>query len=189
MLQQKPRAREEYAIVLDFLQHGYAEDSRPFHRKEAIVQAIGKSFFTLLELVPAQGVALKPYDEIYIGEGKRDKISYIKGTLPFYRLTQTAKSEVNFIIEKIVEANEDKFVEFINKAGPISLRAHMLELLPGIGKRHAEDLLKEREKAPFASFEDIKKRVSAVPDPKKLIVQRILDELEGKDRYRLFVRA
>ena len=44
MMQQKPRAREEYAIVLDFLQHGYAEDSRPFHRKEPVVQAIGKTF-------------------------------------------------------------------------------------------------------------------------------------------------
>jgi putative nucleotide binding protein len=80
-------------------------------------------------------------------------------------------------------------VEFINKAGPISLRAHMLELLPGVGKRHTEELLKEREKALFTSFEDVKKRVSSVPEPKKLIVQRILDELEGKDRYRLFVRA
>jgi putative nucleotide binding protein len=189
MMQQKPRAREEYAIVLDFLQHGYAEDLRPFHRKEPVVQAIGKTFFTLLELVPTQGIALKPYDEVYIGEGKRDQISYIKGTLPFFRLTQTAKTEINFIIEKLVSASEAKFVEFINKAGPISLRAHMLELLPGVGKRHAEELLKEREKSLFLSFEDIKKRVSSVPEPKKLIIQRIIDELEGKDRYRLFVRA
>jgi putative nucleotide binding protein len=65
----------------------------------------------------------------------------------------------------------------------------MLELLPGVGKRHAEELLKEREKSLFVSFEDIKKRVSSVPEPKKLIIQRIIDELEGKDRYRLFVRA
>ena len=181
--------REEYAIVLDFLQHGYADDSRPFHRKEPVVQAIGKSFFTLLELVPAEGVKLKPYDEVYIGEGKRDKISYIRGTLFASRLTQTAKNELNFVIEKIVLANEAKFIDFINKAGPISLRAHMLELLPGIGKKHAEELLKERTKAPFANFDDIKKRVPAVPEPQKVIVQRIMDELEGKDRYRLFVRA
>jgi len=188
-MQPRPRMREEYAIVLDFLQHGYADDSRPFHRKEPIVQAIGKSFFTLLELVPAEGIKLKPYDEVYIGEGKRDKISYIRGTLFATKLTQTAKSELNFIIEKIVMANEAKFIEFINKAGPISLRAHMLELLPGIGKKHSLELLNAREKEPFKSFEDIKTRVTSIPEPNKVIVQRIMDELEGKDRYRLFVRA
>ena len=157
-MQQRPRMREEYAVVLDVLQHGYSDDSRPFHRKEPVIQAIGKSFFTLLELVPAEGIKLKPYDEVYIGEGKRDKISYIRGTLFASRLTQTAKNEMNFVIEKIVQTNEVKFIEFINKAGPISLRAHMLELLPGIGKKHAEELLKERTKAVFANFEDIKKR-------------------------------
>lgn len=188
-MQQRPRMREEYAVVLDVLQHGYADDSRPFHRKEPVVQAIGKSFFTLLELVPAEGIKLKPYDEVYIGEGKRDKISYIRGTLFASRLTQTAKNELNFVIEKIVLTNEAKFIEFINKAGPISLRAHMLELLPGIGKKHSEELLKERTKALFTNFDDVKKRVTAISDPIKVIVQRIMDEIEGKDRYRLFVRA
>jgi len=188
-MQQRQRVREEYAVVLDYLRHGYSEDSRPFHRKEPIVQAIGKDYFTLLELVPAPNVILKPHDEVYIGEGKRDKILYIKATLPIARLTQTAKTELPFVIERLVEENEKKFVEFFNKAGPISLRAHQLELLPGVGKRHAKEILAEREKQPFESFEDIKRRVSAIPDPRKVIVQRILAELEGKDRYRLFVRV
>jgi putative nucleotide binding protein len=189
MMQQRQKPKEENAIVLDFLQNGYSEDSRPLHRKESIVQAIGKQFFTLLELVPAPNVVLKPHDEVYIGEGKRDQILYIKAGLFPTRLTQTAKSELPFIIEKIVMANEAKFVEFFNKAGPISLRSHQLELLPGIGKRHAQELLKEREIKPFANLDDVKNRVSAVPDPRRVIIQRIMDELEGKDRYRLFVRV
>lgn len=188
-MQQRQRVREEHAVVLDYLRHGYSEDSRPFHKKEPIVQAIGKDHFTLLELVPAPNAVLKPHDEVYIGEGKRDKISYIKSGLPVSRLTQTAKTELPFVIEKLVDKNEEKFVEFFNKAGPISLRAHQLELLPGVGKRHAKEILAEREKQPFVSFDDIKKRVSAIPDPRKAIVQRILVELEGKDRYRLFVKV
>ena len=188
-MQQKQRVREEHAVVLDFLRHGYSEDSRPFHKKEAIVQAIGKDHFTLLELVPAPQAILKPHDEVYIGEGKRDQISYIKSGLFVSRLTQTAKTELPFIIEKLVDMNEEKFVEFFNKAGSISLRAHQLELLPGVGKRHSKEILTERGKQPFVSFDDVKKRVSAIPDPRKAIVQRILVELEGKDRYRLFVRV
>ncbi|MBS3064018.1 MAG: DUF655 domain-containing protein [DPANN group archaeon] len=186
---QNQRAREEYGIVLDFLQHGYADDSRPLHKKEPIVQVIGKEFFTLLELVPLPNVKLKPSDEVYIGEGKRDQISYIKGALWEKRLTQTARNELPFIVEKIVSANETKFIDFFNKAGPISLRAHQLEILPGVGKKHATEIIKAREEKLFENFDDIKTRVTAMSNPKKTIVQRILEELEGKDRFRLFVRA
>src|SRR3989344_148007 len=104
-------------------------------------------------------------------------------------LTQTAKNELPFVVEKIVENNEPIFIEFFNKAGPISLRAHQLEVLPGVGKKHAAEIIKAREEKLFESFDDIKTRVTAISDPKKTIVNRILAELEGKDRFRLFVRA
>ena len=188
MLRQQ-RAREEWVIVLDYLHHGYAEDSRPFHMKEPIVQAIGRDHFTLFEIVPNTGILLKASDEIYVGEGKRDKVRYIKGILPAEKLTQTAKTELPFIIEKLVSANEKCFVDFFNNAGAVSLRSHQLELLPGIGRKHTAEVLEERKRKAFTSFADIKKRVPAVPDPKKAIVQRILDELEEKDRFRLFVRV
>jgi putative nucleotide binding protein len=183
------RAKEEHAIVLDFLKNGYPEDSRSLHQKEAIVQALGKDHFTLFELVPKPDLEFKSQDEVYVGEGERDQISWIKGILPFDKLTQTAKSELKFVIEEIVTKNEEKFVNFFNYSGPISLRAHTLELLPGIGKRHAKELLEEREVRPFVSFEDVKARVSSVSNPRKLIISRILDELEEKDRFKLFVRV
>lgn len=183
------RAKEEQAIVLDFLKHGYSEDSRPLHQKEAIVQALGKDHFTLFELVPKPDIELKPHDEVYIGEGERDQILWIKGILKADRLTQTAKNELKFIVEELVTKNEEKFVNFFNYSGPISLRAHTLELLPGIGKRHAKELLEEREVRPFVSFDDIKNRVSSVPNAKKLVIQRIMDELDEKDRFKLFVRV
>jgi putative nucleotide binding protein len=183
------RAKEEYAIVLDFLKNGYPEDSRPLHQKEPVVQALGRDHFTLFELVPKPDIALKAHDEVYIGEGERDQIAWIRGILPNEKLTQTAKSELKFIIESLVEKREEKFVNFFNYSGPISLRAHTLELLPGIGKRHAKELLEEREVRPFVSFEDIKTRVSSVSNPKKLVIQRIMDELEEKDRFKLFVRV
>ncbi len=183
------RAKEEYAIVLDFLKNGYPADSRPLHQKESIIQALGKDHFTLFELVPKPSVHLKPHDEVYVGEGERDQIAWIKGILSSEKLTQTAKNELKYIVQTLVENNEEKFANFFNYSGPISLRAHTLELLPGIGKRHAKELLEEREVRPFVSFEDIKKRVSSVPDPKKLIIRRILEELEEKDRFKLFVRV
>jgi len=184
----KQNAKEEIAIVLDFLPHGYPFDTRPMHQKTAIAQAIGKDFFTLLELVPKKGEFLQPHEEVYIGEGKRDKIHNILGKIPLSKLTQTAKMELDFVAEKLVDKNEKRFVDFFNNAGPINMRLHQMELLPGIGKKHTIMILEERKEKPFESFEDIKERVKLVPDPKKTIIRRIYLELNNEDKHRLFVK-
>jgi putative nucleotide binding protein len=178
--------KEETAIVLDFLPNGYPFDDRPMFRKTAIAQAMGKEHFSLLELVPKKEVSLQPNEEVYIGEGKRDKIHHIVGKIPFEKLTQTAKQEVEFIIKDVVEKNESKFVEFFNKAQPMSTRMHQLELLPGLGKKHMQEIIQIRKDKPFESFEDIKARVKLMPDPEKAIVKRIMNELMGIEKHRIF---
>ena len=179
--------REEIAIVLDFLPHGYPFDKRPMHQKTPIAQAIGKNHFTLLELVPKKGIHLQPYKEVYIGEGKREEIHHIIGKLTLDKLTETAKGELNDIIEKQVKEKEPKFVEFFNNAGPINTRRHQIELLPGIGKKHMWEILEARKDKKFEDFQDIKKRVKLIPNPEKLVLKRILAELNNEDKYKLFV--
>jgi len=181
------RAREERALVLDFLQNGYPFDKRPSHKKTPIVQAIGTSHFTLLELVPKPGVFLQPYEEVYIGEDKRDKIHHISGKLTITRLTGTANSELPHIIADLVKKSESQFVDFFNKAQPISTRMHQLELLPGVGKKHMWEIIEARKDKDFESFEDLKNRVKLIPNPEKTIVRRIIDEISGKEKHKLFV--
>jgi putative nucleotide binding protein len=179
--------KEEYAIVLDFLPNGYPFDKRPIHKKTSVAQAIGVNHFNLLELVPKKDIFLQPYDTIYIGDGKRDKIHHITGRLTLEKLTGTARSELNFVINEIIDKNEKLFVDFFNEARPLSTRMHQLELLPGVGKKHMWQIIEERRVEPFKSFEDIKKRVKLLPDPKKTIVRRIMSELQGKEKYNLFI--
>lgn len=188
MEQEQYSDREEGAIVLDFLQNGYHSDSRPSHLKSAIAQAIGKTHFMLLELVPKKGIFLQPYEIVYIGEGKRDKIHHIIGKLAMEKLTSTARSELDFVINDMVKQQEPRFVEFFNKAQPLSTRMHQLELLPGLGKKHMWEIIEER-KEPFKNFDDIKKRVHLMPDPQKLVVKRILAELSGTEKHKIFVRG
>src|SRR3989338_1050984 len=185
---EKPeRSKEEIAIVLDFLPNGYPYDDRPMYMKTPIAQAIGKEHFVLLELVPKKGIHLQPYEEVYIGEGKREKIHHIVGKLAATKLTSTAKSELEYAIKELVKKNEPRFVEFFNVAKPLSTRMHQIELLPGVGKKHMWEILNAREEKPFESFEDLKKRVKLIPDPEKLIIKRILEELEGAEKHKLFV--
>ena len=180
--------REEKAIVLDFLPNGYSHDKRPIHLKTPIAQVLGTKKFILLELVPKKGVFLQPYEEVYIGDGEREKIHHINGKISLRKLTQTAKAELEHVIEQIVEENEDRFVEFFNKAQPLSTRMHTLELLPGVGKKHMWEIVEERRGDPFKSFADMRQRVKLMPDPKKAVVKRIVEELEGQQKHRLFVK-
>ena len=50
----KPQTREERAIVLDFLEHGYPFDQGSM--KTPIVQALGLTHLTLLELIPKRSL-------------------------------------------------------------------------------------------------------------------------------------
>ncbi|MBU0758038.1 MAG: DUF655 domain-containing protein [Nanoarchaeota archaeon] len=179
--------KEEEAIVLDFLQHGYPFDKTPGYKKTAIAQCIGTTRLTLLEAVPKKDVFLKTNEKVYIGDGKRDKIHHVNGKLRPDRLTSSAQSELKYVIEKLVNENEKKYVDFFNKAQPLTTRMHTLELLPGLGKKHMWEIIEARREVEFTSFDDIKKRVKLLPDPKKIIIKRIVSELEGKEKYSLFV--
>lgn len=176
--------KEDWAIVLDYLPAGYADS----FKKEPIVQALGESYFTLLELIPRPDAQMRSHERIYIGIDKRDKIQFIKGRLLYERLTTSAKNELQSVVEEMVKASEAKYVTFFNKAGAITVRQHSLELLPSIGKKHMWDLINEREKKPFESFQDIRDRIKLMPDPVRVITERIMEELEGKAKYFIFIR-
>ncbi len=176
------RTHEDYGIVLDFLPNGH-----PFEqRRLPIAQLIGIDKFSLLEVVPKKGEFLAQGEKVYIGADKRDKIHHIEGKIGFDRLTNTAKNEIESVISKLVDENSQKFIDFFNKAGPVSTRLHSLELIPGIGKKHMWRLIEEREKGEFKNFDDIKERVALIPDPKKAIIERIIEELQKKDKYSIF---
>ena len=178
---------EEYAYVLDYLPRGYPEDTRPIFKKEPIVQALGDTYFTLLELVPRKGARFEPQEAIFIGRNRREKIDHVKRRISYDVLTSSARSELPFIVERLVEKSEPRFVDFFNQTRPLTTRMHSLELLPGIGKKLMWEILKERQKAPFTGFQDIAERTQ-IRAPKEIIVKRILNELGGEDKYNLFTR-
>lgn len=176
--------KEEFAIILDYLPNGY-----PLERKMMpVAQAIGKKNLVLLELVPRRGISLQPGEDVYIGEGKRDKVYYILGRLHREKLTEAAKNQLEEFIEKIVKDKEQEFVNFFNKSEAINKRLHQIELIPGFGKKHMQEILKQREEKEFESFEDMKKRIQNLPDPEKAIQKRILAELTNIERHNLFVK-
>jgi len=176
-------SKEEKAIILDFLPYGY-----PLEQKMMpMAQAVGTSHFTLLQLVPRRGEKFEVGEEVYIGEGKRDKVQYILGRCPREKLTETAREQLEEFIVKSIEADEERFVKFFNEAQAINTRLHQFELLPGLGKKHTQAILDAREEKPFESFADIKERVHNMPDPIKVVEKRIIEELTEMQRHNLFI--
>ena len=182
---------EEHAHVLDFLPHGrpgMRVQGRAGYRAGALVQLVGEEFFTLLEALVKDDATLKPHDRVYVGKESREEITYIIGRIGYEELTATAKMELPTAINNIVLSRERWFVDFFNNARAITPRMHALELIPGIGKKYMWQVINERERKPFTSYEDLQKRTE-LPSPVKLITKRILEELGGEGKYRLFTRA
>ncbi len=182
----KTDKKEVNAIVLDVLLKGHPDDPRPPFKREPLVQAVGTAQFKLLELVP-KGLDIQIHESVYIGDGEREKIERVKRRIGYDELTQTAKIELPFVVEKIVQQKESEYVQFFNRSISISPKLHMLHLLPGIGKKLMWEILEEREKKPFESFAEISQRIKSIPHPEKMIISRILEELEDPNiKYHLF---
>ena len=182
---------EENAYVLDFLPHGkpgVRPTGRAGYRAGALIQCIGQEFFTILEALVREDLVLKPGDRVYVGKDSRSEVTYIIGRIGFEELTASAKSELPTVISKIVQDREKWFVNFFNTARAITPRMHALELVPGIGKKYMWQVINERQRKPFDSFEDLQKRTE-LPNPVKLITKRVMEELEGDSKYRLFTRS
>ncbi len=186
MEQPQKNVKEDQAIVLDFLPHGYPYEQAAM--KTPIAQALGTGHLVLLELIPKKDIFLQPHQEVYIGEGKREEIHHIKGRIPIDKLTSTARTELHHAVEHMITQDEARFIEFFNKAQPLSMRMHQLELLPGLGKKHMWEIIEARKAKPFADFADLKERVKLLPDPKQTVVKRILAEIEGKEKYMIFAK-
>jgi len=182
---QGQRRYEEYAYVLDFTQRAKSTTVRG--REGMIIQAIGEERLTLLELLGSQNMSIDVAERVYIGREGRDKVMSVLGRLEYNSISQSAKNELPSIIEKIVIANQKRFIDYINAAQPVTPRIHALELIPGIGKTYMMTIIKERDRKKFESFAEIQQRVG-LRDPAKLITKRIIDEITGEARMNLFVR-
>jgi len=179
------RKYEEYAYVLDY--ESRAKSTTVRGRIGIIVVALGEERLALLEILGIENSTFDVGERIYIGKEGRTKVQSVLGKMDYAKISDSAKNEIPRVVESIVTKNEKKFVDYINNAQPLTPRVHALELIPGIGKTYLNAIIKEREKGPFESFNDIEKRVG-LKEPIKHLSQRIIEEISGEARMNLFVK-
>lgn len=172
--------KDNWAIVLDYLQNGYPTQTK----SHPVAQVIGTENFNLLEVIPREDATFEPMDKVYIGEGKRDQIKSVIGRIYSSKLTKNAKIWFEFAIRNIITTQEKKFVDILNKMGPTTILAHSLDFI-GLSHSKRDEFLKEREKCPFKSFQDISLRTNI--DVVPLIIKHILLELDNISKYYFFL--
>lgn len=180
---------EDYVYILDYLSEGRGD--LPPYKRQPLVYGIGENQFTLLELVPKKDSSFVIGERIYVGKDpmQRTKIAKIKGRINYEDMTSTAHGEMLYVIMEIVRNQKERFIKFFNESPAISTRFHVLELLPGLGKKMMHDILEERKKKPFVSYEEMCERINFLRAPDKLIAKRIELELtDPNQKYRLFTR-
>jgi putative nucleotide binding protein len=183
--QSPPRKYDEYAYVLDFNSRGKSSTVRG--RDGIIVTAIGESRLTILEVLGIPNSTFEIGEKIYIGKEGRTKVLSVLGKMEYAKISSSAQSELETVVENIVTDNESKFVEYLNNAQPLTPRIHALELIPGIGKIYMKNMIEEREKKKFESYLDLQERVG-LKEPIRHISERIMDEVTGESRMNLFVK-
>jgi len=180
-------AGERTAVVLDFLPRGRPDDDRPQYERSPVALALGEADFRLVEAALTDDAGVNIGDRIGI-EPPGENVKQLRRAA-YDDLTSTAESELEYAIDRILETDEDRFVEFYNDAQPITTRLHVLNLLPGIGKQLRNNVLDARKRKPFESYADIEERVSGLYEPKDVLAERIVEELREEDlKYRIFAR-
>ena len=176
---------EDFAYVLDYTPRGKSAIIR--EREGALIQAIGEERLTLLEILAIAGANFVAGERIAIGKENRERISSVLGKLEYYELTSEAKNQLEPVLEIMIKKNESRYIAYFNELQPITPRLHALELIPGIGKTFMREIVNQRERKKFETFEELERRIG-LRDPIRLVAKRVVEELSGGSRVTLFVR-
>jgi len=179
------RKYEEYAYVLDFTSQG---KSKTVHGRDGIIiVALGEERLTLLEILGVDDSTFDIGEKIYIGKDGRTNVQSVLGKLDYEQITGTAQSELENVVNTIVTKNEQRFVDYINNAQPLTPRKHSLELIPGIGKTYLKLIIEQIDKQKFLNYKDMEER-AGLKEPVNHLSKRILEEITGETQFRLFVK-
>ena len=181
----QPRKYEEHAYVLDYVERGKSTTVRG--REGIIVTAIGEDRLTILEILGVPDSSFEVGERIFIGKEGRTKVLSVLGKMEYSKISNSAQSELDAVVDTIVTNNEKRFIDYLNNAQPLTPRIHALELIPGIGKTYMRSILEEREKKKFENFADLQERIG-FKEPVKQISKRIMEEVTGETRMNLFVK-
>jgi len=105
-----------------------------------------------------------------------EKIAMVLGRDRYRELPNQAQAAIVDVMKEILSENPKSCMEFYNRSGPVSLKFHAFQLLPGIGQKKATQMMKSRVSAGWMTFEEVDEACTI--DSLQLIVERLVEELQ-----------
>ena len=149
--------------VLDVL------DRRPVGHE---IQALAEPSFHLIRSRVVNAEEIEQGSEVNMDSGIIGPISEIR----FKDLSQTSQGELTDSILKSISSDPDRHLMFYNRAGPMSLKFHSFQLLPGVGNSKAMQMVKSRGGNGWSTFEQVDE--SCGIESARLLAERYVKEME-----------
>jgi predicted nucleic acid-binding OB-fold protein len=138
----------------------------------------------LVQLYLNSNTGIQPED--YIVYRANSDIIKLKRFIGYDQLSANEQLILSSVVQKYIESSPDSFIHSINNAPPLSLTKHSLELLPNVGKKTMQTIVKEIGSRKFDSLEDMKKRSGVGVN---VITERVIDEIKSDDeKYYMFLK-
>mgnify|MGYP001158510452 CR=1 FL=1 len=173
--QQKPRQKRPTPLDEEIWARVIENDT-----KQQVIVALGESKMLLGRYV-AKNSEVGVGDRIYVGvdNARRVDVGEILGMARIDLLSNAATSDLPLIMQIFIEENSKHFIDaFFNRAGPISLKQHAFELLPGIGNKKAMQMVEQRGSSGFSDIEQLNETCNI--DSCELLAKRFVNEIEDK---------
>ena len=149
--------------------------------KSNVIVALGESKM-MLGRYSSKSADTTVGERIYVGvdSTKRTAVGDILGMARLDRLSNSASSDLPLITQMFIEENQAHFINsFFNIAGPLSLKQHAFELLPGIGKKKALQMVESRGSSGFSSLSQLDEACSI--DSAELLAKRFVAEIHDRN--------
>ena len=176
---------EEFAYVIGIKKRTRSVIIR--NKTGDMLYVIGQKFLNIIEILIDDDTVFETGEKISIGTENRSKILSVLGRVPYKKMPDDVADTFSTVIEGIVAKEEQRFVKFINTAGPLNYKNHALKAIPQISEKISQNIINERDDKEFDSYMDIEER-AGVKNIVKNIADRIKEEIIDDTKINMFVK-
>ncbi len=144
----------------------------------SVVHCLTEKKLYLIKVRSVPGVGpLSPGHRLSMAtDGDDAEISMVLSRDRFRELPNPAKLALVEVVKTILTDNPAPAITFYNRAGPVSLKFHAFQMLPGVGPQKARQMLKSRTSMGWDTFEEVDEACAI--NSLQLIAERLVEELE-----------
>ena len=135
--------------------------------------AVTSEHFHLLRFRPA--VAMIGRDPgVVVRLDDQNQVDHIVGPCNGEKLNETIRGQLTDVLTTMIKQSPTPHLGFYQRAGPLNLKIHAFQLLPGVGKRIANEMQRARDMGDWSNFENIEADVGF--DPARSLAVRYVEE-------------